>query len=136
MPEFDTLEIQQEDILTESELENAEPVEAAEEAPAEPVEAVPEEAPAEIDQESEEESAPDPEEPEDAVAEAISNANARLEAMTAQLSALADRLANLEAQEAARAKKLTGFFAPVKDRNDDRVAGDDPLPRIERQYRF
>lgn len=65
-----------------------------------------------------------------------------LESLTAQISGaasrldeLAGRIAALETINAERSKKLTGFFKPIDNGNDDsRDSGSDPFPRIERKY--
>lgn len=121
--DLENLEIQPEEILTGDEL-NTEPEVGAEEVRPEP--------------DTEPESEADPEDveiddPDDALVQALSAANDALAAAQVRIDTLEQRLTALEAQEAARARKLSGFFAPVKT---EKEPGDDPLPRIERQYKF
>lgn len=134
--EFDNIEIKTEDeILTDAELEKAE---TALEAEAEAVEELPEEEDAELP-------AADPEaDPEDAgeeeVAEAsepdaleafIDNITQTLGSLMEKLESISGRIQALEALEAKRSKKLTGFFAPIGDTKDDAIG---ELPRIEKRY--
>lgn len=133
--EYDVLDITETDqILTPEELGEAEPEVAAEEAPAEP-EAEPEEAVEPdasediVEPETNEETA----EPEDELVGILTGLRDSISAMAARLDAMETRIAESEAREAARGKKLTGFFAPVSDgRNPD--PDGDPLPRIEKKY--
>lgn len=135
--EYDVLDITETDqILTPEELGDAEPETAAEEAPAEP-EAEPEEAVEAdasediVEPETNEETA----EPEDELIDILTGLRDSISAMAARLDAMETRIAESEAREAARGKKLTGFFAPVPDgRNPD--PDGDPLPRIEKKYLY
>lgn len=126
METFENIEIQPDEIKGAEEL-TPEPDAAAETAPSEPEQAaVPEDpAPEEI-----------PEEPEldDALVQTMAAANAAMQAAEARIAELEARLNALEAQEAARAKKMTGFFAPVQNAGKD--PGADPLPRVDRKYTF
>ena len=135
--EYDVLDITETDqILTPEELGTAEPETAAEEAPAEP-EAEPEETVEAgasediVEPETNEETA----EPEDELVGILTGLRDSISAMAARLDAMETRIAESEAREAARGKKLTGFFAPVPDgRNPD--PDEDPLPRIEKKYLY
>lgn len=133
IPEYDVLDITDTDqIITPEELETAEPETVAEEAPAEP-ETEPEEV-AEPDvpddtNESEAEAA----EPEDELVGILTGMRDTITSLAARLDAMENRIAESEAREAARGKKLSGFFAPVTDG----VSPDpdtDPLPRIDKKY--
>lgn len=126
MPENETtlenIEITTEEILTGEELA-AEPVPEADEVPAEP-EAVPEAAD-EIAEEIEE----TPED--DGLVQVLTGLRDTIDSLGERLASYEGRIAELEAREAARSKKLSGFFAPVKDGKDPDA---DPLPRIEKKY--
>ena len=133
---YDELEIKDsEEILTAEEIEAAEPApaaEAMEEVPAE-FEAIDEtEAEVTEDIEEAEEPAEEAEEAEDGLVaalgglrDAIAKADSRIFALEGQIAAIIER-------EAARNKKLSGFFAPIPDGKTE--ADSDPLPRIERKY--
>lgn len=135
--EYDVLDITETDqILTSEELGETEPETAAEEAPAEP-EAEPEEAVEAdasediVEPETNEETA----ELEDELVGILTGLRDSISAMAARLDAMETRIAESEAREAARGKKLTGFFAPVPDgRNPD--PDGDSLPRIEKKYLY
>lgn len=134
-PEYDVLDITDTDqIVTPEELGETEPETVAEEAPAEP-EAEPEA----VDESEAVEDITEPEtsaeeaEPEDELVGILTGLRDSISAMAARLDAMETRIAESEAREAARGKKLTGFFAPVPDgRNPD--PDTDPLPRIEKKY--
>lgn len=135
--EYDVLDITETDqILTPEELGETEPETAAEEAPAEP-EVEPEEAVEAdasediVEPETNEETA----EPEDELVGILTGLRDSISAMAARLDAMEIRLAESEAREAARGKKLTGFFAPVPDGMNPDPDGD-PLPRIEKKYLY
>lgn len=133
-PEYDVLDITEtEQILTPEELGEPEPETAADEAPAEPEaesEAVTEsDDPDDITESETAEEA----EPEDELVGILTGLRDSIGAIAARLDAMETRIAESEAREAARGRKLTGFFAPVPDgRNPD--PDTDPLPRIEKKY--
>lgn len=71
----------------------------------------------------------------DALAQVIEDIGASLAALAERLDSIGTRLDAIEAREAKRSKKLTGFFAPVggeKESSPD--AGE--LPRIEKKYLY
>ena len=128
--EFDDLEITVDEIKDAEALEN-EPVPEADvietPVPAEPEPEQSAEEPAEIE--------PEAEDPDDAVIAALEEIRGRLDGAAASYAGLLARIEGLEKREAARNKKLSGFFAPVSDGRDP-DPGADPLPRIERKYIF
>ena len=135
--EYDVLDITEtEQILTPEELGEAEPETAAEEAPADPA-VEPEEASepdvSEDIAEPEEKKNEDTAEPEDELVGILTSLRDSISAMAARLDTMETRIAESEAREAARGRRLTGFFAPVPDgvKPDPDV---DPLPRIEKKY--
>lgn len=133
--EYDVLNITEANqILTSEELGETEPETAAEEAPAEP-EAKPEEAaePDVSEDIAEPETNEETAEPEDELVGILTGLRDSITAMAARLDAMETRLAESEAREAARGKKLTGFFAPVPDGKNLEPDGDS-LPRIEKKY--
>lgn len=130
---YDELEIKDsEEILTAEEIEAAEPEDVAEEVPEE-LEAIDEEA-AEVTEEIDDaEEAVEAEDEDDglvavlgALRDAVAKTDSRIIALEGQIAAIIER-------EAARNKKLSGFFAPVPD-GQVSEPGEDPLPRIERKY--
>lgn len=133
--EYDVLNIESsEEILTPEELGSVEPEPVADDVPAEPLVVQPEEAgdpePDDIAAETTEEPAA---EPEDDLVNILATMRDTITAQAARIDALEQRLVEAEAREAARGRKLTGFFAPVQDgRTGDPDA--DPLPRIEKKY--
>lgn len=130
MPENETtlenIEITTEEILTGEELA-AEPVPEADEVPAE-FDAVPEAAD-EIAEDIEE--APEETDEDDGLVQVLTELRDSIDSLGERLASYEGRIAELEAREAARSKKLSGFFAPVKDGKDPDA---DPLPRIEKKY--
>ena len=135
MPEYDVLNLENsEEILTSEEIGDAEPETAAEEVPAEPVVEQSED----IEESSSEDTAePEetPAEPEDDLVAVLTSMRDTITSQAARIDALEQRLAESEAREAARGRKLTGFFAPVADGvNPDPESN--PLPRIEKKYIF
>ena len=130
MPENETtlenIEITTKEILTGEELA-AEPVPEADEVPAEP-DAVPEAAD-EIAEDIEE--APEDTDEDDGIVQVLTGLRDTIDSLGERLASYEGRIAELEAREAARSKKLSGFFAPVKDGKDPDA---DPLPRIEKKY--
>lgn len=133
--EYDVLDITETNqILTPEELREAEPETAAEEAPAEP-EAEPEEAaePDASEDIAEPEVNEETAEPEDKLVGILTGLRDSISVIAARLDAMETRIAESEAREAARGRRLTGFFAPVPDGvNPDPDV--DPLPRIEKKY--
>lgn len=122
--DFDNIEITPEDILPAPELET-EPEAVADTLPAEP-DPVPETAEEITDDDTEDETGED-----DGLITVIQGLRDSVEALNARIQASEARLAEYEEREAARQKKLSGFFAPVKDGRDPDA---DPLPRIEKKY--
>lgn len=133
--EYDVLDIVETDqILTPEELGTAEPDTAAEEAPAEPATEPDEAVEAAVSEDiveakRNEEAA----EPEDDLVNILASMRDTITAQAARIDALEQRLVEAEAREAARGRKLTGFFAPVPDGKNPEPDGD-PLPRIEKKY--
>lgn len=133
--EYDVLDIIETDqILTPEELGQPEPEAAVEETLAEP-ETKPEEVlePGVSEDIAEPETNEETAEPEDELIGILTGLRDSISAMAARLDAMETRIAESEAREAARGKKLTGFFAPVPDgKNPDPDV--DPMPRIEKKY--
>ena len=126
--EFDVLNIESsEEVLTAEEIDEAEPDEVTEEVPTEP-EVITE---PEVTNETADNTDPESDEIEDGIVNAINSLANQINGLVARLDALEARQAEIDAREAARAKKLTGFFAPSQDGRD---LESDPLPRIERKY--
>ena len=140
-PEYDTLNIEDSSqIVTTEDLSVNEPEEvAAEEAPAEPEtaeteviseeEVIPEEASPEEPEQEDETDTEDAPEAEDELMNVLAAMRDQIAGLIARLDAAEARLAEAEAREAARGKKLTGFFAPIPEGKDPEA---DPLPRIEK----
>ena len=137
----------QDEVLTGDELENAEPVaedvndeaEALTEAAAAAVDEIIETAEAQADDDpgtepeetlTEEETPADESDP---ITDALAALAASVDTVLRRLEQLQPRLEALEEKEAARGKKLSGFFAPIgSDRSKNVGSGD--LPRIEKKY--
>lgn len=130
---FDTMEITQDEILTADELntgaaDTVETTDGAAETEPEIVEDVREE----ITDESSENGEPEIDVI-DVMAEKINELAELFNTVNARLAALEAKANERDAREAARAKKLNGFFAPIKDGKDPDA---DPLPRVEKKYTF
>lgn len=136
----------QDEVLTGDELENAEPVaedvndeaEALTEATAIAADEIIETAEAQADDDpgtepeetlTEEETPADESDP---ITDALAALAASVDAVLRRLEQLQPRLEALEEKEAARGKKLSGFFAPIGSDRKDVSSGD--LPRIEKKY--
>lgn len=68
----------------------------------------------------------------DPITDALAALAASVDTMLSRLEQVQSRLEALEAKEAARGKKLSGFFAPIGSDRQDVSSGD--LPRIEKKY--
>lgn len=136
----------QDEVLTGDELENAEPVaedvndeaEALTETAAAAVDEIIEIAEAQADDDpgtepeetlTEEETPADESDP---ITDALAALAASVDAVLRRLEQLQPRVEALEEKEAARGKKLSGFFAPIGSDRKDVSSGD--LPRIEKKY--
>lgn len=128
---FDDLEITQDEIIDAEALENTEPADEAE------IEEIAVAAEPEPEQSADgaDEIEPESGEPDDAVIAALEEIRGRLDKAAETYNGLLARIEGLEKREAARNKKLTGFFAPITDGRDP-DPGVDPLPRIEKKYIF
>lgn len=122
---FDTIEITEDDILNAQELESEPDEEATVE---EAADVIPEPETEEAEDVSEE-----IEEPDDAIVEALNEIRGRLDGLVEMIAQQEGRVTALESREAARNKKLTGFFAPIPDGKDPDVG---QLPKIEKKYIF
>lgn len=140
----------QDEVLTGDELENAEPAVEDENDDAEALSgAMTEAAAAAADEiiESDDAQADDdpgtepeetlteeenPADESDPITDALAALAASVDTVLSRLEQLQSRLETLEAKEAARGKKLSGFFAPIGLDRQDVSSGD--LPRIEKKY--
>lgn len=140
----------QDEVLTGDELENAEPVaEDVNDEAEELIDSMTEAAAAAVDEiiETDEAQADDdpgtepeetlteeetPADESDPITDALAALAASVDVVLRRLEQLQPRLEALEEKEAARGKKLSGFFAPIGSDRKDVSSGD--LPRIEKKY--